>query len=139
MNDLTPLALGSLLTQRRQDVTGGFGVMADGFATRATAERRASELRGRDLSDVTVQDLGNGTFAVLAGVFHTEEAAKARIALLNSYGTPNARIVPRQQTLSQTFIVVRDPQATTVSRLKDLQPAYPGADLKIGGCDGKTA
>jgi acyl CoA:acetate/3-ketoacid CoA transferase alpha subunit len=136
---LTPLALGSLLTQRRQDVTGGFGVMADGFATRATAERRASELRGRDLSDVTVQDLGNGTFAVLAGVFHTEEAAKARIALLNSYGTPNARIVPRQQTLSQTFIVVRDPQATTVSRLKDLQPAYPGADLKIGGCDGKTA
>jgi hypothetical protein len=69
------------------------------------------------------------------GVFHTEDAARARIALLDSYGTKNATIVPRQQTLSQTLIVVRDPQATTVSRLKDLQPAYPGADLKIGGCD----
>jgi len=139
MGDLTPLALGSLLTQRRQDVSGAFGVMADGFATRAAAERRATELRGRDVGDVTVQDLGNGQFAVLAGVFHSEDAAKARIALLNSYGTTNARIVPRQQTLSQTFIVVRDPQATTVSRLKDLQPGYPGADLKIGGCDGKAA
>jgi hypothetical protein len=139
MNDLTPLALGTLLSQRRQDVSGAFGVMADGFVNRSAAERRATELRARDIGDVTVQDLGKGQFGLLFGVFHSEDAAKARIALLASYGTDNARIVPRQQTLSQTFIVVRDPQAPTVSRLKDLQPAYPGADLKIGGCDSKSA
>jgi SPOR domain len=139
MSDLAPLALGTLLSQRRQDVSGEFGVLADGFANRAAAERRASELRARDIGDVTVQDLGNGQFGVALGVFHSEDAARARIALVASYGTANARVVPRQQTLSQTFIVVRDPQAPTVAKLKDLQPAYPGADLKIGGCDDKTA
>ena len=135
LNDLAPLSLGSLMSQRRQDVAGAFGVMAGGFASRAAADRRVTELRARDVNEIGVQDLGNGEFGLTFGVFHTEDAARARIALLDSYGTKNAKIVPRQQTLSQTLIVVRDPQAPTVSRLKDLQPAYPGADLKIGGCD----
>jgi hypothetical protein len=138
MSDLAPLALGSLLSQRRQDVAGAFGVMAGGFTSRAGAERRLGELRAKDVTDIGVQDLGNGEFGLTFGVFHSEDAARARIALLDSFGTKNARIVPRQQTLSQTLIVVRDPQAPTVSKLKDLQLAYPGADLKIGGCD-KTA
>lgn len=138
LNDLAPLALGSLMSQRRKDVAGSFGVMAGGFTSRAGVDRRAAELHTRDVSDIAVQDLGNGEFGLTFGVFHSEDAARARIALLDSYGTKNARIVPRQQTLSQTLIVVRDPQAPTVSKLKDLQPAYPGADLKIGGCD-KTA
>jgi hypothetical protein len=138
LNDLAPLSLGSLMSQRRQDVAGTFGVVAGGFASRAAAERRATELRARDISDLTVQDLGNAEFGIASGVFHSEDAANARIALLDSFGTRNARIVPRQQTLSQTVIVVRDPQAPTVSKLKDLQPAYPGAELKIGGCDKTT-
>jgi hypothetical protein len=138
LNDLAPLSLGSLMSQRRLDVAGAFGVMAGGFASRAGADRRAGELRARDVTDIGVQDLGKGEFGLTFGVFHSEDAANARIALLNSFGTKNAKIVPRQQTLSQTLIVVRDPQAQTVSKLKDLQPAYPGADLKIGGCD-KTA
>jgi sporulation related protein len=135
MSDLAPLALGSLLSQRRQDVAGEFGVMAGGFTSRAGAERRASELRAKNVADIGVQDQGGGEFGLTFGVFHTEDAARARIALLDSFGTKNAKIVPRQQTLSQTLIVVRDPQAPTVSKLKDLQLAYPGADLKIGGCD----
>ncbi len=138
LNDLAPLSLGSLMSQRRQDVAGTFGVVAGGFASRAAAERRATELRAHDISDLTVQDLGNAEFGIASGVFHSEDAANARIALLDSFGTKNARIVPRQQTLSQTVIVVRDPQAPTVSKLKDLQPAYPGAELKIGGCDKTT-
>jgi len=138
-NDLAPLALGSLMSQRRQDVAGTFGVAAEGFTSRAAAERRATELRAHDIGDVTVQDLGKGAFGLAFGVFHSEDAANARIALLGSFGTQNAKIVPRQQTLSQTTIVVRDPQAATVSKLKDLQPAYPGAELNIGGCDNKSA
>ena len=135
LNDLAPLALGSLMSQRRKDVTGTFGVVAGGFSSRAGADRRAGELRAREVADIGVQDMGGGEFGLTFGVFHTEDAAKARIALLDSFGTKNAKIVPRQQTLSQTLIVVRDPQAPTVSKLKDLQPSYPGADLQIGGCD----
>lgn len=135
MSDLAPLALGSLLTQQRADVAGAFGVVAGGFTSRANAERRATELRGKSGGEVAVLDLGKGEFGLSLGVFHSEDAARARIALAESFGTTNARIVPRQQTLSQTFILVRDPQAPVVAKLKDLQPAYPGAEIKIGGCD----
>ncbi len=135
LGDLAPLSLGTLLTQRRAEVSGEYGVIVDGLANRAAAERRASELRARDMGEVTVQDLGGGSYGLLLGVFHGEDAAKARVALAASYGSPGARIVPRQQTLSQTFLTVRDPQAPTVARLKELAPAYPGSDLRIGGCD----
>lgn len=135
LGDLASLALGSLMSMRRQEVAGAFGVAAGGFPGRAAAERRMAELRAKGVNDIVVQDAGGGEFALALGVFHSEDAARARIALLDSYGTRNAKIVPRQQTLSQTLIVVRDPQAPTVARLKELQPAYPGADLKIGGCE----
>jgi hypothetical protein len=133
--ELAPFGLTGLLTQRRVDVAGTFGVALPAFANKSAAERRASELRGKNLADVSVIDSGGGQYAVLLGVFRTEDAAAARVAALASAGFPGARVVPRQQTLPQTLFVVRDPQAPLVARLKELQPAYPEAELKIGSCE----
>ncbi|MEO6929036.1 MAG: SPOR domain-containing protein, partial [Casimicrobiaceae bacterium] len=69
LNDLAPLSLGSLMSLRRQDVAGTYGVMIGGFTSRAAAERRATELRAHDIADLAVQDLGKGEFGLLAGVF----------------------------------------------------------------------
>jgi hypothetical protein len=43
-------------------------------------------------------------------------------------------VQPRQQTLVQTLIVVRDPQQPVVARLKELQGQYPGTEIKVGTC-----
>ena len=47
----------------------------------------------------------------------------------------NAKVGARQQVVTQTFLVIRDPQASVVARLRELVAAYPGSDVKVGGCD----
>jgi hypothetical protein len=133
--ELAPFGLGTLFTQRRVDVAGAFGVQLPPFTSKGGADRRAAELKAQNVADVSVIDIGRGQFAVSLGGYRTEEAASARAATLNATGVPGARVVPRQQQLTQTLFVVRDPQAPLVAKLKDLQAAFPGAELRIGACE----
>jgi hypothetical protein len=132
--DIEPLGLGKLLTQKRVDVSTNFWVYLGSFATRAAAERRVAELRATGLSDVSVVDNGAQRYTISLGVFRTEEAATSHAASLADRGVPDARSGPRQQTLSFTTLVVRDPPAPAMARLRELQPTYPGAELKVGTC-----
>ena len=34
-----------------------------------------------------------------------------------------------------TTLIVRDPQATVVAKVRDLVPAYAGSDAKVGNCE----
>ena len=136
LGELAPLALGTLLTQRRVEVPTSFGVSLAPFATRADADRRVAEIRAQNIAgEITVQDIGRGQFAVALGAYRTEEAANSRAAALEAAGVRGSKVAPRQQPLSQTLLVVRDPQAPVVARLKDLQATYPGSELKIGSCE----
>jgi hypothetical protein len=132
--DLQPLQLGALLTQRRVDVDGAFGVNVGPFATRAAAEKRMTELRQQGASDMAVVDNGRGQFNVSLGVFRTEQAATARAETLSKQGIRLARVEPRAQPIVQTMLVVRDPQQAIVTKLKDLQGQYEGSDLRVGSC-----
>lgn len=132
--ELDGLQLGRLLTQRRVDVDGTWWVNLAPFASRAAAERRAAELRGGGVTDVSVVDAGRGQFAVSLGVFRSEQAARARADALAGQGVRNARAEPRGQAVGQTMLVVRDPQASVVARVKELQSQYAGSDIKVGSC-----
>jgi hypothetical protein len=50
-------------------------------------------------------------------------------------GVVNAKVGPRQQVIASTVLVIRDPQAQVVARLRDLMSAYPGTEAKVGTCD----
>jgi hypothetical protein len=132
--DLDSLQLGRLLTQRRIDVDGAWWVDIAPFAARPAAERRAAELRGQGIADVSVVDAGRGQFAVSLGVFRTEQAARARADALAAQGVRTARAEPRNQPVALTMLVVRDPQQNAVTRLKELQGQYAGSDIKVGSC-----
>jgi len=132
--DLESLQLGRLLTQRRVDIDGTWWVDIAPFVTRAAADRRAAELRGQGITDVSVIDLGRGQFAVSLGVFRTEQGAHARADALAAQGVRSARAEPRNQPVAQTMLVVRDPQQNAVARLKELQGQYAGSDIKVGSC-----
>ncbi len=133
--DLEPLGLGRLLSQKRIDAGAGYWVYLAPFNTRAAAERRLAELRGSGLQDVSVVDNGTQRFAISLGVFRTEETANVHVADLERRGIANVRAGPRQQPVVLTNLVIRDPPAPAIARLKDLQSAYPGAELRIGSCD----
>jgi hypothetical protein len=132
--DLEPLQLGRLLTQRRVDIDNAWWVNVGPFANRASAEKRATELRAQNISDVSVADAPRGQYAVSFGVFRTEQAALARANALIEQGVKTAKAEPRQQSVAQNMLVVRDPQQSAMARLKDLLPQYPGSDIKVGAC-----
>jgi len=133
--ELEPLALGKLLTQRRIETSTAFWVYLPPVANRADAERRAAEAKARGIGDVSIVDNGPQRHAVSLGAFVTEDAAKARLADVVRLGAANARLGPRQQVVASTLFVIRDPQAPVIARLRDLVPAYPGSEAKIGNCE----
>jgi hypothetical protein len=134
ISDLEPLALGRLLSQRRVEIDNAYTVGFSPFATKGAADSRVAELRRQGVKDPTVVDLGHGQFAVALGAFRTQQTAQAFADDLEKQGVKLARVQPRQQTLAQTLLVVRDPQQPVVARLKELQGQYAGTDIRVGNC-----
>jgi SPOR domain len=133
--DMDPLALGKLLTQKRVETNTAYWVYLAPMATRAAADKRLSELKLAGQKDLFVVDGGPQRFAISLGVFRTEDAATAHLAALAGQGITDARVGPKQQVIVQTTLVIRDPPQPAVARLRDLAPAYPGAEMKIGVCE----
>jgi len=136
--DVEPLALGRLLTQKRVEFDNGYWVTAGPFSNRGAAETRVTELRRQGAKDLAIADAGRGQFAVSFGTYRTEAAAVARADELAALGINVAKVQPRGTAITQTLLVIRDPQQPVVARLKDLQAQYPGTDVKIGTCERTT-
>ena len=102
--------------------------------SRASADKRAAELRLLAIDDLSVVDSGRGQFTVSLGMFRTEAAANARVEALATRGVAGTRVEPRQAGAAQSMLVVRDPPQPAVARLKELQSQYPGSDIKVGTC-----
>jgi hypothetical protein len=134
--ELEPLAVGKLTTQKRVDASGLWSAMLAPFPNRPAADRRASEVRAQGVRDVSIVDAGGGRYTVAIGLFRNEEAARLHAAELTRQGViGTATATVRSQPVSLTLIVVRDPPANVVARLRELQPSYPAAELKVTGCD----
>lgn len=131
--EIAPLNLGTLLSQRRVE-SEAFLVTMNGFASRAAAERRAGELRARGVADVAVVERGGNTLLSL-GVFRTEQAANGRADALAQAGITGTRVSPRTGGVVQSLIVVRDPPQQAMTRLRELVPAYPGTEIRVGACE----
>ena len=134
LTDLEPLGLGKLLSQRRMDIENTFWTSLGPFPNRNAADARVAELKKQNVKDMSVVDAGRGQFAVSFGVYRTEQAAVSRAEELAALGVKLAKVQPRQQTLTQTMLVVRDPQQPVVVKLKDMLTQYPGTDVKVGTC-----
>lgn len=135
---LEPLDLSRLLTQKKVEVIANYWVFMPPAANRLAADRRMDELKALGVRDALLIDGGAQRFAVSLGVFQTEAAAQARLDALLAQGVKAAKVGARTQAIVETALVVRDPPAPAVLRLKELQGGFPGTDIKIGSCD-KTA
>ena len=134
LTDLEPSGLGRLLTQKRVENSNAFWVYLPRSSNRAAIDQRVADLKAAGIKDVAVVDNG-GRFTISLGAFRTEAAANGLVADLARQGIADAQAGPRQQTTVQTLLVVRDPEAAVVARVRALQPTYPGTDIKIGACD----
>jgi hypothetical protein len=133
--ELAPSELGRLLTQKRVETDTAFWVFLPRASSRSVVDRRLGELKAAGIQDVALIDAGALRYTISLGAFRDEEAANAHAAELARLGIADAQVGPRQQTLQQTSLVIRDPEAAVVARVRALQPTYPGTDIKVGPCD----
>jgi hypothetical protein len=132
--DIEPLQLGRLVTQRPVAADPMWWVNTGPAPSRSAADKRAGELRLLNIDDLSVVDAGKGQFTVSLGMFRTEAAANARVEALATRGVAGARVEPRQTGATQAMLIVRDPPQAALARLRELQPQYPGSDVKVGAC-----
>ncbi|MGH8714127.1 MAG: SPOR domain-containing protein, partial [Casimicrobiaceae bacterium] len=135
MVSLEPLDLSRLMSQKKVEVIANYWVYLPPAANRAAADKRLAELKASGIRDVSVIDAGPQRNAISLGVFRGEDAARSRLASLQVQGLTNAKLEPRTQSVQQTVLVVRDPSAQAIARIKELQSEFPGSDTKIGSCD----
>jgi hypothetical protein len=136
--ELEPLQLGRLLSQKRVEFDGGYWVNMSPFATRAAAETRIAELRRQGVRELAVADAPRGQFAVSFGNFRTEPAAVAYTEELARQGVTLAKVERRTSPVTQTLLVVRDPQQSVVTRVRELSSQFPGTELKVAACERPT-
>ena len=135
---LEPLDLAKLISQKKVEVVANYWVFIPAAPNRSVADRRVEELKAQGVKDLLLVDAGPQRLAISLGVFRTEDAAQARLAALEAQGVKTARVGSRVQAIAQTALVVRDPPAPAVARMKELQGGFPGSEIKIGTCE-KTA
>jgi len=133
--DLEPLALGRLVSQRRVDFDSGFSLTAGPFPNRSAADTRAAELRKLGVRELAVAEGQRGQYVVSFGTFRSEIAATAYADELAKLGMNTARVERRAQPVTQTLLVIRDPQQPVVARLRELAAQHAGSDLRTTACE----
>ena len=134
--DLESLALGKLLTQRRIETNMAFWVYLPPAPNRADAERRAAESGAWHRRRVDRRRRRRSATPFRSAPFATEDAAKARLAEVVAAGRGErqgraAAAGDRADDCSSSAIRRR----RSIAKLRDLVPAYPGSEAKIGNCE----
>lgn len=135
---LEPLALGTRLTQRRQEDAAGFWVYIAPLANRQVATQKAGELKRLGVDDYfVVPDDQKWRNAVSLGVFKTEEAAKARLSTLRAKGVRSAIIGAREPQPGRTYFQVQEASPALAARLNELKQEFPGTEVRECAADEK--
>jgi hypothetical protein len=135
---LDPLDLGKLLTQRKIEVIANYWVFIPPLASKAATDKRVAELKAQGVRDVLPVEIGPQRLAISLGVYRTEEAAQARLAALQTDGVKTAKVGPRIQSVQQSLLIVRDPPAQAMAKLKEMQSDFQGSEIKVGSCERPT-
>jgi SPOR domain len=135
---LEPLDLGKLVTQRKVEVIANYWVFIPPLANKAAVDKRVADLKAQGVRDILPVELGPQRLAISLGVFRTEEAAQARLEALQAQGVKTAKVGPRAQSAQQTVLVVRDPPAQAMARLKEMQGDFQGSEIRVGSCERPT-
>jgi hypothetical protein len=128
---LEPLALGTKLTQHRQEEVAGFWVYMPPLASRQSATQKANELKRLGVDDYfIVPDDPKWRNSISLGVFKTEEAAKARLAALRAKGVKSAAVGARETQAGKTWFQVREVNSALAAKLNELKPGFAGTEVR---------
>jgi hypothetical protein len=129
---LQSLTLGDRLTQRRIDDTGSWWVYLPPQGSKASADKKLSELKRLGVGDYfTIQDEGRYHFAISLGVFSSKDGAQKRLEEVRAKGVRTALAGERQTAATKVVMQIRDGGDAAVARINELKAGYPGTDAKV--------
>ncbi len=132
---LEPLLLGRTLLARRVDVQAEHWVYIPPKTNRAAADRALADLKKLNVTGVNVLlEPGEWNFAISLGVFRTKAEADERLAAIRAKGVKTATYRQREQTVTMTALVLREPPQSTVSKLEEFKAQIPGTTITTGAC-----
>jgi hypothetical protein len=132
---LEPLELARLISQKKVEVITNYWVFIPPAANKPAADKHLDELKGQNIRDVALVDSGPQRLAISLGAYRTEQGAQARLTALQTMGVKSAKVGSRAQSLMETTLVVRDPPAPAVARMRELSSGFVESEIRIGTCD----
>jgi sporulation related protein len=126
---------GISLSQREVQTVVGYWVYIPPLETRSEVDRKIAELRSLGVQEYyAVESQGAMRNAISLGIFKTEEAANAYLERLRERGVRSARAGSREHRVTQTVLVVHEPDVALTAKLAELRLQFPGTELKALQC-----
>jgi hypothetical protein len=123
------------VTTRDVQTVVGFWVYIPPLDSRTEVERKIAELRKLGVEEYyAVESQGPMRNAISLGIFRTEDAAAAYLERLREKGVRTARAGSREHRVTQTVLVVREPDIALTAKLAELRLHFPGSELKALQC-----
>jgi len=123
------------ISQREVQTVVGFWVYIPPLDSRSEVDRKIAELRKLGVEEYyAVESQGPMRNAISLGIFKTEEAANAYLERLRDKGVRSARAGSREHRVTQTVLVVHEPDVALTAKLADLRLQFPGTELKALQC-----
>ncbi len=98
---------------------------------RQAALKKAAELRALGIEDYfIVQEEGQHRWALSLGVFRTEDAARARLAVLQNQGVRSAVVGARETVVPKVWLQVRGVDPALEAKLKELTVQVESTELR---------
>jgi hypothetical protein len=123
------------ITQREVQTVAGFWVYIPPLDTRSEVDHKIAELRKLGVEEYyAVESQGPMRNAISLGIFKTEEAANAYLDRLRDKGVRSARAGSREHRVTQTVLVVHEPDVALTAKLAEVRLQFPGTELKALQC-----
>ncbi len=129
------LALGERVRRTEVGVSTSYWIYIPPLRSKAEMDRKTIELKDRGITDYSpILEAGRWRYAISLGVYRNEDGAKKRLALLRQRGVRSAQIGEREQRVTQTAFLVRDPTEAQSAQLANLKTDHPGSELRAVDC-----
>lgn len=134
--ELAALSLGGKLTQSTIEHDSGYWVFLPPVKKRAEVQHKIEQLKKLGVNDYfVVQEAGIWMNAISLGVFRTEKSAQKFLASMQEKGVHSAKVGERKSKLKFTQFFIKDMDAATADKIRNLEKDFPDNELKITDCN----
>lgn len=129
------LAFGERVRRTEVGVSTSYWIYIPPLRSKVEMDRKTMELKDRGITDYSpILETGRWRYAISLGVYRNEDGARKRLASLRQRGVRSAQIGEREQRVSQTAFLVKDPTEAQAAQLANLKADHPGSELRSVDC-----